>query len=55
MPPKQFRGGNFTDGNMNTEWSELNKQMQALLRKKDTFDDGINICLALRNTLSDAV
>lgn len=55
MPPKQFRGGNFTGGNMNTEWSELNKQMQALLRKKDTFDDGINICLALRNTLSDAV
>lgn len=40
---------------MNKEWSELNKQMQVLLRKKDTFTDGINVCLALRNTLSDAV
>ena len=40
---------------MNKEWSELNKQMQLLLRKKDTFADGIDVCLALRNTLSDAV
>lgn len=40
---------------MNKEWSELNKQMQMLLRKKDTFSDGINVCLDLRNTLSDAV
>lgn len=40
---------------MNKEWSELNKQMQVLLQKKDTFADGIDVCLALRNTLSDAV
>ncbi len=40
---------------MNKEWSELNKKMQMLLRKKDTFKDGISVCLELRNTLSDAV
>lgn len=40
---------------MNKEWSELNKKMQLLLRKKDTFKDVISVCLELRNTLSDAV
>ena len=40
---------------MNKEWSELNKKMQLLLRKKDTFTDGIRVCLELRNTLSDSV
>lgn len=40
---------------MNKEWSEFNKKMQMLLRKKDTFKDGISVCLELRNTLSDAV
>lgn len=40
---------------MNKEWSELNKKMQLFLRKKDTFKDGISVCLELRNTLSDAV
>lgn len=40
---------------MNKEWSELNKKMQLLLRKKDTFKDGISVCLELRNMLSDAV
>lgn len=40
---------------MNKEWSELNKKMQLLLRKKDTFKDGIIVCLDLRSTLSDAV
>lgn len=40
---------------MNKEWSALNKKMQLLLRKKDTFTDGISVCLELRNTLSDAV
>lgn len=29
--------------------------MQLLLRKKDAFSDGIEVCLKLRNTLSDAV
>ena len=40
---------------MNKEWSVLNKKMQLLLRKKDTFKDGISVCLELRNKLSDAV
>ena len=40
---------------MNKEWSELNKKMQLFLRKKDTYKDGISVCLELRNTLSDAV
>lgn len=40
---------------MNKEWSDLNKKMQLLLRKKDTFKDGISVCLDLRNTLSDVV
>ena len=40
---------------MNKEWSVLNKKMQLLLRKKDTFKDGISVCLELRSTLSDAV
>lgn len=40
---------------MNKEWSALNKKMQLLLRKKDTYKDGISVCLELRNTLSDAV
>ena len=40
---------------MNKEWSELNKKMQVLLRKNDTFSDGISVCLELRNMLSDAV
>lgn len=40
---------------MNKEWSALNKKMQLLLRKKDTFTDGISVCLELRNTLSDAL
>ena len=40
---------------MNKEWSEINKEMQLLLRKMDTFSDGIEACLKLRNALSDAV
>ena len=40
---------------MNKEWSDLNKKIQLLLRKKDTFKDGISVCLELRNTLSNAV
>lgn len=40
---------------MNKEWTEINKEMQLLLRKKDAFSDGIEVCLKLRNTLSDAV
>lgn len=40
---------------MNKEWTEINKEMQLLLRKKDAFSDGIEVCLKLRNKLSDAV
>ena len=29
--------------------------MQLLLRKRDTFSDGIEACMKLRNALSDAV
>ena len=54
MPPKRF-GGNFAGENMNKEWSEINKEMQLLLRKRDTFADGIEACLKLRNALSGAV
>lgn len=54
MPPKRF-GGNFAGENMNKEWSEINKEMQLLLRKRDTFSDGIEACLKLRSTLSNAV
>lgn len=51
MPPKRF-GGNFAGENMNKEWSEINKEMQLLLRKRDTFSDGIEACQKLRSALS---
>ena len=40
---------------MNKEWSELNKTMQAQLRKKDTFQAGLETLFALRNQLMDAI
>lgn len=36
---------------MNKEWSELNKEMQSQIRRKDTFIDGIGSLLELRNGL----
>lgn len=36
---------------MNKEWSELNKTMQAQIKKKDTYKDGIDTLLDLRNKL----
>lgn len=36
---------------MNTEWSELNKKMQLLIKKKDTFYLGIETLLILRKEL----
>ena len=36
---------------MNKEWSELNKTMQAQLKKRETFSRGIETLLALRNEL----
>lgn len=36
---------------MNKEWSELNKIMQAQIKKKDTYEDGIDTLFDLRNKL----
>ncbi len=36
---------------MNIEWSELNKIMQTQIRKKDTYDVGIDTLFELRNQL----
>lgn len=38
---------------MNQEWSELNKTMQAQLKKEATFSDGITTLLTLRQKLMD--
>ena len=54
MPPKHF-GGNFAGENMNKDLSEINKEMQVLLRKRDTFADGIEACLKLRSALTNVV
>ena len=40
---------------MNKEWSDLNKTMQAQLKKKDTFDDGIATLLELRKQLWNTI
>lgn len=37
--------------NMNKVWSELNKTMQAQIKKKDTYKIGIDTLLTLRNLL----
>ena len=37
--------------NMNKEWSELNKTMQAQIKKKDTYKMGIDTLFSLRNQL----
>lgn len=34
---------------MNKDWSELNKTMQAQLKKQDTYQDGLNTLCELRN------
>ncbi len=36
---------------MNKEWSELNKIMQSQIKKKDTYEDGIDTLFDLRNKL----
>lgn len=36
---------------MNKEWSELNKTMQAQLKKAETYENGINTLFELRNKL----
>lgn len=40
---------------MNKEWSELNKQIQTELRKRETFDNGIKALLRLRGELSEVL
>ena len=40
---------------MNKEWSEINKTMQAQLKKKETFDDGIATLLELRKQLWNTI
>ena len=40
---------------MNKEWSELNKLMQSQIKKRDTYEEGIDILLALRDVLWDTV
>ena len=36
---------------MNKEWSELNKSMQAQIKKKDTWQDGVDTLISLSNQL----
>lgn len=40
---------------MNKEWSELNKSMQTQIRKKDTYEMGIDTLFELRNQLMKTV
>ncbi|SCW69992.1 hypothetical protein SAMN02910456_02664 [Ruminococcaceae bacterium YRB3002] len=40
---------------MNKEWSEQNKRMQQLIKKKDAFDQGKDVLFALRNDLMDTL
>ncbi len=43
------------DCTMNKDWSELNKTMQAQLRKKDTYKAGLETLFALRNQLMETI
>ncbi|MBR4144079.1 MAG: hypothetical protein IKU06_01315 [Lachnospiraceae bacterium] len=38
---------------MNKEWSELNKQMQTQLKKRDTYEEGVGTLFALRGKSMD--
>ena len=40
---------------MNKEWSKLNKSMQAQIKKKDTWLDGVDTLISLRNQLMDTL
>lgn len=40
---------------MNKKWSELNKIMQTQIRKKDTYEAGIDTLFALRNQLMETL
>ncbi len=40
---------------MNKEWSELNKTMQAQIKKKETYKAGIETLFTLRSALTDTI
>ena len=40
---------------MNQEWSELNKQMQAQIKKKDTYQTGLAALFALRDQIMQTI
>ena len=40
---------------MNKEWADLNKTMQLQLKKKDTFELGIDTLIKLRKELMDQI
>lgn len=40
---------------MNLSWSELNKNIQTELKKKETFSQGINSLIFLRNEIFTVV
>ena len=40
---------------MNQEWSELNRTMQAQIKKKDTYSDGISTLSELRDRLMQTI
>lgn len=40
---------------MNKEWSEINKMMQAQLKKRDTYEEGVQTLIELRNMLWDTI
>ena len=40
---------------MNKEWSELNKLMQSQIKKRETYDEGIDTLFALRNSLWNTI
>lgn len=40
---------------MNKEWSELNKTMQTQIKKRDTWLDGVDTLIDLRNRLMDTL
>ncbi len=40
---------------MKKEWSELNKTMQSQIKKKDSYDTGIDTLIELRNALWDTI
>ena len=40
---------------MNKEWSTLNKTMQSLIGKQDTFREGLSALITLRNDITDTL